>query len=357
MIPRLEVRSWVALFAMALTGVGSVARAGAADRKLDFYWIDSQGGGSTLMVTPAGESVLFDTGNPGGRDSGRILKVAREVAGLTRIDHLVTTHLHSDHFGGAPEVAAAIPIGTVHDNGIPDRDPDGRNDPSWPQRIRGYREMKVDARRVVEPGKGMDLKPALEGAPRLNVRFVAARQKLAVSSAAAVNVRDCKDPNPRPMDTSDNANSVVTLVEFGGFRFFHGGDLTWNTEAALVCPLDQVGMVDVYQVNHHGLDVSSNPMLLRVLAPTVAVFNNGPTKGCAPRVVGDLRALPKPPEIYQVHRNQKDAEANTASAQTANATAEGGQFLRLSVDPDALGYVVEVPSTGHRRHFATVRGR
>lgn len=357
MIPRLEVRSWVVVIAMALTGVGSVARAGAADRKLDFYWIDSQGGGSTLMVTPSGESVLFDTGNPGGRDSGRILKVAREVAGLTRIDHLVTTHLHSDHFGGAPEVAAAIPIGTVHDNGIPDRDPDGRNDPSWPQRIRGYREMKVDARRVVEPGKGMDLKPALEGAPRLNVRFVAARQKLAVSSPTAVNVRDCKDPNPRPMDTSDNANSVVTLVEFGGFRFFHGGDLTWNTEAALVCPLDQVGMVDVYQVNHHGLDVSSNPMLLRVLAPTVAVFNNGPTKGCAPRVVGDLRALPKPPEMYQVHRNQKDAEANTESAQTANATAEGGQFLRLSVDPDALGYVVEVPSTGHRRHFATVRGR
>ena len=356
MIPCIDVRSWLVLCAVSLAGGGALAHAGVADRKLDFYWIDSQGGGSTLMVTPAGESVLFDTGNPGGRDSGRILKVAREVAGLTRIDHLVTTHLHSDHFGGAPEVAAVMPIGTVHDNGIPDRDPDGRNDPSWPQRIRGYREMKVDARRVVEPGTGVELKQ-VPGGPRLAARFVAARQKMAVATGTAVNARDCQDPNPRSPDTSDNANSVVTLVEFGDFRFFHGGDLTWNTEAALVCPLDQVGRVDVYQVNHHGLDVSSNPMLLRVLAPTVAVFNNGPTKGCAPRVVNDLRVLPNKPEIYQVHRNQKDPEANTVSGQIANTTAEGGRFLQLSVDPDGAGFSVEVPSTGHRRRFVTNRGR
>src|SRR5258706_8089903 len=79
--------------------------AGKADGKLDVYWIDSEGGGSTLIVTPGAESVLIDSGNPGGRDSKRIHKVATEVAGLKRIDHYVTTHFHVDHFGGAAELS------------------------------------------------------------------------------------------------------------------------------------------------------------------------------------------------------------------------------------------------------------
>lgn len=328
---------------------------GEASGTLDFYWIDSMGGGSTLVVTPAGESVLFDSGNPGGRDSGRILKLAGEVAGLKRIDHLVTTHLHSDHFGGAPEIAAEMPIGTVHDNGIPERDPDGRNDATWPQRIRGYREMKVGRRRVVEAGGEIELKPVREGVAKVTMRFVAARQKMAVRTQAVANVRDCADPNPKPVDTSDNANSIVTMIEMGGFRFFHGGDLTWNTEAALTCPVDQVGVVDVYQVNHHGLDVSSNPRLLKVLAPTVAVFNNGPTKGCHPTVVEALRSLERKPEIYQVHRNQASSGANTVPGQIANEAAAGGNYLVLSVEPDGKGYEVRVPSTGHSRRFESRR--
>ena len=61
---------------------GPVVFGGATDRTLDIYWIDSEGGGSTLIVTPAGESVLVDTGNPGERDAGRIHKIATEIAGL-----------------------------------------------------------------------------------------------------------------------------------------------------------------------------------------------------------------------------------------------------------------------------------
>ncbi|PYI85821.1 MAG: MBL fold metallo-hydrolase, partial [Verrucomicrobia bacterium] len=68
--------------------------AGRADKTLDIYWIDSEGGGSTLIVTPTDESVLIDTGNPGGRDSKRIHETATKAAGLKQIDHLVVTHFH-----------------------------------------------------------------------------------------------------------------------------------------------------------------------------------------------------------------------------------------------------------------------
>ncbi|MFM8357893.1 MAG: ComEC/Rec2 family competence protein [Verrucomicrobiota bacterium] len=325
-----------------------------ADREptLDIYWIDSLGGGSTLLVTPAGESILIDAGNPGGRDSGRIQEVATRVAGLRQIDHLIVTHLHTDHYGGAAELAALLPIRQVHDNGIPDQDPDGRRDPSWPQRIRPYREMPVAGRNVVQAGGRLDLRQR-PGSPPVGLRFVAARQQLALNTNLLANARGCDNLARRAPDTSDNANSIVSLVQFGDFRFFDGGDLTWNVEATLVCPLDQTGPVDVYQVNHHGLEVSNHPRLLQALSPTVAVFNNGPRKGGHPEVVRTLHQLQPRPAIYQVHRNLAAPQANADPAHLANDGEPGGQWMRLTVAPDAREYTVTVPRTGHRQTFPT----
>src|SRR5688500_18665656 len=93
----------------------SASFAGAADRTLDIYWVDVEGRGATLIVTRQGESVVIDSGKPFERDTGRIHRLATEVAGLKKIDHLITTHCHVDHFGGAAELSTLIPIGQVHD--------------------------------------------------------------------------------------------------------------------------------------------------------------------------------------------------------------------------------------------------
>jgi len=342
-------------FALCLGGVSTVTLlAGQRDRTLDFYWVDSQGGGSTLIITPDDESILIDTGNPGGRDAGRIHRVATEVAGVKQIDHLIVTHLHVDHFGGAAELAQLLPIRRVYDNGIPDRDPDGRNDASWPLKIKAYREMKVDERLVVKPGESRWLRgvSGAEVAP-LKFTFLAARKQLAFDPAGAASVVECRDPNPQAVDPSDNANSVVTLIQFGSFRYFNGGDLTRNVEASLVCPVRQAGSVDVYQVNHHGLDVSNNPLLLQALAPSVAVFNNGPRKGCLPAVVNSLQALPSLQAIYQVHRNLGNPQINAPREHCANDGESGGNYVKLSVASDGRSYTVTVPATGHQRTFRT----
>src|SRR3954467_12708784 len=101
----------------ALLAFATALSAQKSDGKLDLYWIDSEGGGSTLIVTPRGESVLVDTGNPGGRDARRIHHVATEVAGLKRIDQVIITHFHVDHFGGLAELAALLPVGVLYDKG------------------------------------------------------------------------------------------------------------------------------------------------------------------------------------------------------------------------------------------------
>ena len=126
-------------FSLLLLGV-VFANAGQTDRTLDIYWIDSEGGGSTLIVTPANESVLIDTGNPGGRDPARIIAAAKS-AGLTKIDYVLLTHFHIDHFGGAAEVAQQIPFGTIYQRAIPEGDPDGRAQSTFPLQIKPFRDI------------------------------------------------------------------------------------------------------------------------------------------------------------------------------------------------------------------------
>jgi competence protein ComEC len=323
----------------------------ASARTLDLYWVDVEGGAATLIVTPAGESVLIDSGMPGGRDSKRIIQAAKD-AGLQRIDHLVTTHFHLDHFGGAAEIAAELPIGTIYDNGIPEKNPDNPSDTSgsFDQKIGPYREIRADQRMVLKPGEAIPLKQVT--GQELRIRCVGAMQKTVGGSGGARNV-ECANAKEKAQDLSDNANSVALVLSYGDFDLFDGGDLTWNAEAKLVCPENLVGTVDVYDVNHHGLDVSNNPLLVRALQPTVAIMSNGTTKGCGVETFGTLKRTPSIQAIYQIHRNLRaDNDNNTAPHYIANAEKDcAANYIKVSVAGDTKTYTVSIPATRHSRVF------
>ena len=99
----------------ALTLAAATAR--AQSRNLDIYWIDVEGGGATLIISPSGESLLFDSGwEVDDRDAKRIAATAKQ-AGLTKIDYFVLSHFHADHAGGILALSKMMPIGRCFDRG------------------------------------------------------------------------------------------------------------------------------------------------------------------------------------------------------------------------------------------------
>ena len=343
-------------FLLLVVGFALMARADQKTKTLDAYWIDSEGGGSTLLVTPAGESVLIDSGNPGGRDPARIVAAAK-AAGVTRIDYFLLTHFHGDHFGGIAEVAQQIPIGTIYQRAIPAGDPDGKPQSTFPTQIKPFREIAAK-RESLAPGVVIPLR-ATEGSPVLTLRCLAADKQIIKPTADTAS-------NPltgtsKDVPGSDNDNSAVFLLTFGGFKFFDGGDLTWNYEAQLVTPKNLVGPVDVYQTNHHGLNVSNNPLLIQSLAPSVAVMNNGPVKGGTPEGFAALATV-KLQALYQVHRSMNvpaatnapdEFIANLVDVRGPEAVKCTANLIKMSVAADATHYTISIPANGHSRTYAT----
>lgn len=319
--------------AAAATTAGAVA----SERPLSIYFIDVEGGAATLIVTPARESILIDTGWPGleNRDPLRIQRAVRD-AGLERIDHLVTTHWHVDHYGGIEGLAKLLPVRKYWDRGIPEAlREDTRN---FPTLIAAYQRASAGRRQTLTAGESIPLKPV---SAKIELEVVAASGKV-MPEAGGEPQPGCDEHPARPVDRSDNAQSIAIRLRLGEFDFLNCGDLTWNVEHQLVCPRNRIGKVDLYQVTHHGMDTSNNPLLVRAIEPVCAVMANGPRKGGAPAVMELLKSLPSLKAWYQLHRNvaiPEDAQAPRMRIANWDDTA-CGDYLRVDVTPDGRSYRV-----------------
>ena len=336
------------VLAAALAAVLSAAPR-AADRKLEIEWIDVLGGAATLIVTPAGESILVDTGWPGfeSRDAKRI-KAALDRHGLTGIDHLIITHYHTDHYGGVAQLAAIVPIAHFYDHGPMTELPEDRN---FPQMYGAYRAAAKNSTTTLKPGDTITLKQAT--GPKLSLTVVAAAGQTIGGEGTTPNAA-CATAPAQPADTTDHARSVAFVLRYGQFDFYDAGDLTGDIEAKLACPVDPVGPVDLYQVTHHGQDNSNNPVLLATLKPTVAVMNNGPRKGGAPETFRRLKALPSLQALFAIHRNVANGpDVNAAPENIANLEApDAGHGFRATVDAAAKAFTVTNARTNEARTFA-----
>ena len=301
--------------ALALYVVFPAAQTRAA-KTLDIYVVDVEGGNATLFVSPSGESVLIDTGNAGAaavRDAERIMAAVKD-AGLTRIDNLITTHWHGDHFGGMAELAARIPIRNFIDHGA-NVQPGAAVD-EFLQKT--YPPLFAKAKHTVAtPG----MKVPVAGLDTVVVTSAGETIKTALSGAGGANSY-CASFKPGENNAEDPM-SVGTLVTFGKFRTIHLGDLTKNKEFELMCPTNRIGTVDVLLGLHHGVDTSNSEVLVHALRPRVAIMNNGTRKGGQPEVMKTLHSSPGLENVWQMHFSQLSGQEYTVPGMfIANLTDE-----------------------------------
>lgn len=320
-----DMRTLAFLLAASL----GLAQARPAD-SLRIYVIDVEGGGATLVVAPSGQSMLIDSGSPGPaaeRDSKRIAD-AMHAAGLTKINYLFTTHYDGDHVGGAPAANRVAHFDRFFDH--------GEMDPKWEQgrgiedRYGAYLAIAADRRTIVKPSETIPL----DG---LRVDVVASQGTVmgtSINGGGRANPY-CKDAEVKPPNTTENSQTAGVLVSYRGFTFLDVGDLTWDKEMALACPVNKLGRVSLLLATHHGFfnDQSGAGALLWAIQPQVVIANNGPRKGMAAPAYDRIKKVRGLQGLWQSHLAlASDKEHNTSDDMIANvepSTECKGNWIRV----------------------------
>ena len=320
--------------------------ASAQSGTMDIYWIDVEGGGATLVVAPTGESMLVDVGwpRPEGRDAKRIAAVMEE-AGLEKLDYMLITHFHTDHVGSLGELAELVPIDRFLDHG-------GETEEQNQKWRDLYLEVAGDARMVAAAGDRM----ALGG---VDVRMISSNMELIEETLNDGGPNPlCADAERRPPASAENQLTLGALFTFGRFSFVDLGDLDWDMEMKLSCPVNRLGTVTLYQTSRHGaFDGAGAPAHLYAMRPQVVVVNNGPRKGItAPHMYDRIAAVPDIEGIWQTHLALESEGHNTEDDMIANFEETDdcqGHWLRASVAADGT-FTVTNGRNGYSRTY-TVR--
>jgi competence protein ComEC len=190
----------------------------SSQANLRIYHIDVEQADATLIVSPTGESMLVDSGKNG---HGGRLKAAMGVLGITQIDHLIITHYHEDHYGGADDLLkspGAVPVVNVHDRGDKTFLPSAKRNQTT---FKDYETALGHRAHHIMRGETINLGPQV--------------LVTCISSGGVV----IGETNPQ-FGHDVNDMSVSLLVQFGDFRYFVGGDIESFTELK-IAGLDAVG--------------------------------------------------------------------------------------------------------------------
>jgi competence protein ComEC len=327
-----------------MRGVATAQKTSDGRGKLQIYFVDVEGGQATLFVTPDGHSLLIDTGWAGhdSRDAMRISAAAKQ-AGVSRLDYVLITHYHGDHVGGVPQLAAQMPIGTFFDHG-PNREV--APEMGWQYTAAGYDAyQKVLATGkynhiVLHPGeklpvKGLDATVISGDGEVIDHPLPGAGAANPSCGAADETPKGLEDP-----DMTENGRALGIEVQFGRVRILDPGDLTWDRERMLMCPVNKLGHVNLFIVGNHGMMPSTSPALVDGITPQVAIMDNGSRKGGTVRVLDLIRNAPSKPVLWQLHYAEPAGqEHNTDPSLIANLEAPVGQG---PTQTDDKGYTLKV---------------
>lgn len=306
---------------------------------LQIYFIDVEGGQSTLIVTPDRHSLLIDTGWAGdgsgvppgdphkARDANRIVAAARD-AGLRQIDYLLITHFHADHDGGVPELSQLMPIRTFIDHGVPAAE--AAKDLGTKSAFDAYVAVRDKAKHL-EPNPGERL--PLSDIETIVVSTAGSVLARPLPQAGAINTA-CATHAHAPNDVNENPRSTGVVLRYGQFRFLDVGDLSGQPLFDLACPKDLIGPVDIYLVAHHGGPDVADPATFAAFKPRVAIMNNGLKKGGALVTYQALHRVQGLEDVWQLHTSTSADDNNFPAKYIANLDESTSHWIKVVANPD-----------------------
>jgi competence protein ComEC len=226
-------------------------------------FIDVGQGDATLIDFPNGQLALVDTGQGGRHPAARELRGLLAARRRSRIDLVVITHGHPDHYGGLPNLVGEIEIGELWLNGqLLTEEEDGA--------------MASLISSAMARGTRVRFAPELCGR---NPLFGGANLEVLW-------------PCPRYDAALDlNDNSIAIRLAFGQRSFLLTGDLERESEGLLLAA-GRIRPADVLKVGHHGSRTSTSPPFLLAVRPSLAVISSGAGNRYghpSPEVVARLR--------------------------------------------------------------------
>lgn len=242
---RISLRLLMGLAAWAAMGLGVGLRT-ATPSGLRCTFLAVGHGGAVLLELPDGRTLLYDAGsiqNP--MRAERVIETVLWNRGHHRIDGVIISHADIDHYNAVPGLLEHIPVGTVFA---------GRSFLDFQQ----------------EPVRECCEAAFREGVP---IRLIGEGDRFAIGDDVAIRILHPPDPWEEGNRTSDNAHSLVVLVEYAGRRILLTGDLEKEGLKRLL-KTERVDL-DVLQTPHHG-SMAANPRALGTWStPEFAVASSG----------------------------------------------------------------------------------
>lgn len=220
------------------------ARAAHQAAPLVVSFIDIGQGDSALLQTPSGKNILIDSGPPNGRQ--KLFDYLR-LRGVRRLDMLVISHPHLDHYGNTLQLLRQIPTRTVLDSGLV------TGSQTQEKILREIRDRRIRFQNVSRNNLAGRTRSLGDG---ISLRIMQPRSLL------------------KNTGRDENNNSVIMKVTMGRVSMLFTGDLEKKGRERLLASNEDL-KATVYKVSHHGSHNGTDDNLMQRVQPQEAVISSG----------------------------------------------------------------------------------
>jgi competence protein ComEC len=300
--PRLKGR-WKILGLVLLYAFLLLPMPRSGERGMVLTFVHVGDGDACLVRFPGGPAMLIDTGQGGEYDAGRMDVLPHlAIQGVKRLDSVLITHSHNDHYGGLAALLGNIDVNRVLVGTL--------------EGEAGYRELLERCR-----ARGIEVELVARGDT-----VVCGGAALEVLHPSGVCLQRADDPN---------AQSIVLRLVYKEIRVLFTGDVTPGVQrelADLGCDL----ACDVLKVPHHGAPDGVDPAFVEACGAEVAVISVGSRFASHPSP-GTIRLLEDSGMRVLVTRRDGAVTVTTEGRNLEIRTVKGG---RVSV-PGRLPHLLD----------------